>query len=126
MAQGRPAMTRPLFCFVCLLALVTASGPARSSEHAAARSAEGDCESGMQKLDESQAEGEDRLREKYQVIEACASQYKRDRTIGKLVKECAKYLEQAVVKQQQFVAECQLAAFHYANALRALKAEYGK
>jgi hypothetical protein len=28
------------------------------------------------------------------------------------------------VVQQQLVAECQLAAFNYANALRTLKAEY--
>jgi hypothetical protein len=41
------------------------------------------------------------------------------------VKECAKYEEQPVVKQQA-VAECQLAAFNYANALRTLKAEFGK
>jgi len=41
------------------------------------------------------------------------------------VKECAKFEEQPVVKQQ-FVAECQLAAFKYANALRALKMEYKK
>jgi hypothetical protein len=33
--------------------------------------------------------------------------------------------ERPVIKQQ-FVAECQLAAFKYANALRWLKAEYGK
>ena len=35
------------------------------------------------------------------------------------------YEEQPVVKQQ-FVAECQLAAFNYANALYSLKAEYAK
>ena len=45
--------------------------------------------------------------------------------IGRLVTECAKYVEQPVVKQQ-FVADCQLAAFGYANALRALKLEFGK
>jgi hypothetical protein len=28
--------------------------------------------------------------------------------------------------KQQFVAECMLAAFGYANALHVLKAEYGK
>jgi len=28
--------------------------------------------------------------------------------------------------KQQLVADCQLAAFNYANALYALKAEYGK
>ena len=46
-------------------------------------------------------------------------------TIERLVEQCAKYEEQPVVKQQ-FVAECQLAAFGYANALRTLKAEHGK
>lgn len=78
----------------------------------------------MRKLDESQAEGEERLAEKHAVIDYCASQYKNE-TVGKLVKGCAKYEEQPVVKQQ-FVAECQLAPFNYANALYALKAEYRK
>ena len=41
------------------------------------------------------------------------------------MKECARYEEQPVLKQQ-FVAECQLAAFNYANALYTLKAEYRK
>ena len=41
------------------------------------------------------------------------------------MKECAKYEEQPVLKQQS-VAECQLAAFSYANGLRTLKEEYGK
>jgi hypothetical protein len=41
------------------------------------------------------------------------------------VKACGKYEEQPIVKQQA-VAECQLAAFNYAEALRALKAEFGK
>jgi hypothetical protein len=79
----------------------------------------------MRKLDASDAEGEERLAEKNEVIGHCASQYKRDKTIERLVKECAKYEEQPVLKQQ-FVAECQLAAFNYANALRTLKAEYRK
>ncbi len=79
----------------------------------------------MQTLDASPAEGEERLTEKHLVIEYCASQYKNDKTIERLVKECAKYQEQPVVKQQ-FVAECQLAAFNYANALYTLKAEYRK
>ena len=59
------------------------------------------------------------------MIGTCATQYKKDKTIGMLVRECAKHEEQAVVKQQ-FVAECQLAAFNYANALHTLKAEYRK
>ncbi len=79
----------------------------------------------MEKLDASPAEGEERLAEKHLVIDHCASQYKNDKTIARLVKECAKYEEQPVVKQQ-FIAECQLAAFNYANALYTLKAEYRK
>jgi hypothetical protein len=79
----------------------------------------------MQKLDASNAEGEERLAAKYEVIEFCARQYERDATIKMLVKECAKYAEQPVLKQQ-FLAECQLAAFAYANALRTLKTEYRK
>jgi hypothetical protein len=67
----------------------------------------------------------ERLTEKNEVVGYCATQYKKDKTIEMLVKECAKYEEQAVVKQQA-VAECQLAAFNYANALRALKTEYRK
>jgi hypothetical protein len=77
----------------------------------------------MRKLDASPAEGEERLREKNEVIDYCASQYKNDKTITRLVKECAKYIEQPVVKQQS-VAECQLAAFNYADALYTLRAEY--
>ncbi len=79
----------------------------------------------MEKLDASPTEGEERLAEKHLVIDYCASQYKNDKMVARLVKECAKYEEQPVVKQQ-FVAECQLAAFNYANALYALKAEYRK
>jgi hypothetical protein len=77
------------------------------------------------KLEASQAEGKERLAEKHLVIDYCASQYKNDKTIERLVKECAKYEEQPVVKQQ-FVGECQLAAFNYADALYTLKAEYRK
>jgi hypothetical protein len=55
----------------------------------------------------------------------CAKRYQHDRTIGDLEKACGKYEEQPIVKQQA-VAECQLAAFNYAEALRALKAEFGK
>lgn len=76
-------------------------------------------------LDASQAEGEERLAEKREVIDYCYSQYKRDKTIERLVNDCAKYEEQPVVKQQS-VAECQLAAFNYANALRTLKSDYRK
>lgn len=88
-------------------------------------SIEDDCEARIQKLDASNAEGQERLDEKHVVIDFCANQYKHDKTIERLVDECAKYEEQPVLKQQ-FVAECQLAAFGYANALHTLKAEYGK
>jgi len=59
------------------------------------------------------------------VIDYCAGQYKNDKTVTRLWKECAKYEEQPIIKQQ-FVAECMLAAFTYANALYFLKAEYAK
>jgi hypothetical protein len=87
--------------------------------------AKDDCESRIRMLDASQAEGEERLAEKREVIDYCYSQYKRDKTIERLVNDCAKYEEQPVVKQQS-VAECQLAAFNYANALRTLKSDYRK
>lgn len=130
-------MTSSILCCVSILALVTAAAPARSGEQAAndehvlpnafspTNSTEGDCEARIQKLDASQAEGAVRLAEKYLVIGYCASQYKNDKTIESLVTECAKYEERPVLKRQ-FVAECQLAAFTYANALYALKAEYRK
>jgi len=130
-------MTNSILCCVSILALVTAAAPAWSGEQAAngkqvlpsasspTNSPEADCEARMQKLDESRAEGEERLAEKRLVIDYCASQYRNDKTIARLVKECARYAEQPVVKQQ-FVAECQLAAFNYANALYTLKAEYRK
>ena len=90
-----------------------------------AAAAKDDCAAKIQKLDASNAEGQERLDEKDAVIAFCAKQYGRDKTIAALVQACAKYEEQPVVKQQA-VAECQLAAFGYANALRELKADYGK
>jgi hypothetical protein len=128
-------MTRSTIAGVSILALVIAAAPAmagkRTTEdtHIARKTASPpkpageDCGTSMQKLDASTAEGEQRLAEKHATIAVCATQYKRDSAIGMLVKQCAKYEEQPVVKQQ-FVADCQLAAFNYANALRALKAEY--
>lgn len=124
-------MTKSILCCVSILALVAAASPARSGERAAdgivlptpvspKASTKDDCEARIDKLDASQAEGEERLTEKYAVIDYCSSQYKNDKTIGSLVKECAKYVEQPVVKQQ-FAADCMLAAFNYANALYALK-----
>ena len=84
-----------------------------------------DCASRIQKLDDSTAEGEERLAAKNDVIEFCGRQYRRDKTINGLVQQCAKFEGQPVV-QQQFVAECQLAAFRYANALLLLKTESRK
>jgi len=112
-------MAKGILCCVPLLALVIAATPASSGE------TNDNCEARMRKLDVSQAEGADRLAEKNSVIEYCDGQYKHDKTIRKLVKECAKYEKQPIITQQ-FAAECMLAAFGYANALYALKAESGK
>jgi hypothetical protein len=126
------AIARSILCCVAVLALVTVGAPASHGEQAVkdkpvSRNAatQDDCETRIRKLDASEAEGEERLAEKNAVIGSCARQYKNDKMIERLVQECAKYEEQPVVKQQ-FVAECQLAAFNYANALHTLKAEYGK
>ena len=128
-------MIRSILFWVSVLAFVLAGIPPghgeprdkRVSPGAAppANSAGEDCETRIRKLDASQSEGEERLAEKNEVIGHCAAQYKRDKTIERLVNECAKYEEPAVVKQQS-VAECQLAAFNYANALRTLKTDYRK
>ncbi|MFZ3354600.1 MAG: hypothetical protein WA268_27445 [Xanthobacteraceae bacterium] len=130
-------MTNSMLHCVAILVLATATAPAWSGEpvfkdrrilvgtSSPASSTDSDCESRIQKLDASQAEGEERLAEKRSVIDTCAGQYKSDKTIQRLVKQCAKYEEQPVLKQQ-FVAECQLAAFNYANALYTLKAQYGR
>jgi hypothetical protein len=130
-------MTKSVFVYASIIALVAAVAPGLAGDRIARdtrvpRSAasppapiEDDCETRIQKLDASNAEGQERLDEKNALIGFCANQYKHDKTIQRLVAECAKYEEQPVVNQQ-FVAECQLAAFGYANALRALKAEHGK
>jgi hypothetical protein len=123
-------MIKSVLCCVSIFALVTAVVPVDAGAQTAKikqvlRSTKDDCETRIQKLAASQAEGVERLVEKEQVIERCASEYKRDKTIVGLVNECKKYLEQPVVKQQA-VAECELAAFNYANELRSLKAEYRK
>ncbi|HTV37683.1 MAG TPA: hypothetical protein VMF12_14720 [Xanthobacteraceae bacterium] len=129
--------TKSILCGISVLAVgivATSAGHAEQRANsnrlspgaASSRHSNGeDCETSIQKLDASQAEGEERLAEKNEVIERCATQYKNDKMIGRLVNECAKFEEQAVVKQQS-VAECQLAAFNYANALHSLKADYGK
>jgi hypothetical protein len=130
-------MTKAILVCASIFTLVTAVAPVLAGEQAAREThgprntssrpnfTEGDCETRIEKLAESNAEGEERLAAKNEVIDFCASQYKHDNTIKRLVEECAKFEEQPVVKQQ-FVAECQLAAFKYANALRALKTEYKK
>jgi hypothetical protein len=78
-------MTKGIFCFVSMLALVIAMASASSAERS------DDCEARMRKLDASQAEGADRLAEKNAVIAYCGSLYKHDQTIQRLVKQCAKY-----------------------------------
>jgi hypothetical protein len=112
-------MTKFMLCWLLILAHAMATVPAWSQEQ------KDHCETRMTKLDASQAEGSDRLAEKNSVIECRGSQYKHDKMIQGLVKECAKYEQQPIIKQQ-FVAECRLAAYGYANALYALKTEYGK
>ena len=130
-------MTKAIFVCASILALVTAIAPMMGAAQTSSRTRNpptlalgsgdsgDDCEARMQKLEDSNAEGEERLAVKNEVIDFCARQYDRDITIKNLVKACAKFEEQPVIKQQ-FVAECQLAAFTYANALRTLKMEYGK
>ena len=95
--------THPTYCHDAkpLIALVAVAVPALSGQLSAddkralpaavskTNSSEGDCEARMRKLDASQAEGEERLAEKNSVIDYCASQYKNDKTIARLVKECA-------------------------------------
>jgi len=109
-------MAKHIIACASILALVAIVPPALASD---------DCEARIDKLDESKAEGPDRLAEKNEVIEFCYSQYKRDKAIDRLVKECSKYEEQPVVKMQA-VADCQLAAYKYANELRSLKMDYRK
>ena len=121
-------MIKAVLCCISIFAFVTAVVPDRAGAQAARNkqvSRSSTCEARIQKLATSPAEGVERLTEKEQAIERCACEYKRDKTIVGLVNECKKYLEQPVVKQQA-VAECELAAFNYANELRSLKAWYRK
>ena len=123
-------MAKSILCCVSVLLLVTAGAPVHGEQapkgkqisRPAPAPAGETCQTRISKLESSQAEGAERLEEKNEVIDHCASQYKRDKTVERLVKECQKYEGQSVVRQQ-FVAECQLAAYGYANALSALKAE---
>jgi hypothetical protein len=124
-------MTRLILCCVSALALATATAGAQAAKDkpvapsAAAQSAEDDCEARIQKLATSDAEGAERLAAKWEVVAFCAKEFKRDKTVQRLVNECAKYLEQPVIKQL-IVTECQLAAYNYGSALRFLKEEYRK
>jgi hypothetical protein len=119
-------MARAVVCFVSVIALIAAAAPVRAlAQTTLDKPARDACETRIEKLDASAAEGEDLLFEKRAVIDACFDQYRRDKTIVSLVLECAKYEEQPVVKRQ-LAADCQLAALKYANELRALKAQYRK
>ena len=119
-------MPKPSGCCAAILALAIAVAPGHAEPaRRAAPDAGEDCETKIQKLEASTAEGEERLAEKNAVIAHCAGQYRRDQTIERLVRECRKYEEQPVVKRQ-LVAECQLAAYGYANAQRSLEAEFRK
>jgi hypothetical protein len=109
-------MKKSALVCVSVLALVAAIVPAFAVD---------DCEIRMQKLELSKAEGQQRLDAKNEVIDFCLSQYKRDKAVQKLINACARYEGQPVL-HQQFVAECQLAALNYANALLTLKTEFGK
>ena len=123
-------MIKSILWCAMVLALVVAPVPGGAEQvpkgkqmsRTAPTSSGDDCETRISKLESSQAEGEERLAEKNQVIDYCAGQHKRDKTIDRLVKDCTRYEGQSIVRQQ-LVAECQLAAYSYANALSALKAE---
>jgi hypothetical protein len=122
-------MTKSILCCVSVLALLTAVMPAGAEQAAKGKQVSRpapapaeDCETRIGKLESSKAEGAERLAEKNEVIDHCSNQYKRDKTIERLVKECQKHEGQSMVRQQ-FVAECQLAAYGYANALYTLRAE---
>jgi hypothetical protein len=112
-------MTRSVLCWLLIAAQAVVAAPAVAEDRI------DDCEARMDKLDVSHAEGADRLAEKNAAIEYCGRQYRRDKTIGLLVRECAKYEEQPITKQQS-VADCMLSAYGYANSLYSLKADYKK
>ncbi len=76
-----------------------------------------DCESEIDKVTISDAEGQQKLDVMNTAINVCAAQFKRDKKITSLVRECAKS-----EVEHQFVAQCQIAAFNYANALYGVKA----
>ena len=111
-------MNKSVFVCALIVALVSLAATGLAG-------AKDDCATRIRKLEASNAEGQERLDEKNAVIGFCANLYTHETTIDRLVQACATYEEQPVVKQQM-VAECQLAAYGYANALHMLKAEHGK
>lgn len=120
-------MTMLVLCALAASALVAA--PARAGAQstkakpfapAAAAPSDDDCAARIQKLEESGAEGAERLAAKWEVVAFCAKEFKGDKTVQRLVKECAKFLDQPVLRQL-LVSECQLAAYGYGNAMRMLK-----
>ena len=126
-------MSRSLLWCVSVVALVAAAAAVRAGEPIGvdgpvlriAKITKDDCATRIRKLEASDAEGDERLAEKRETIETCFAQYKNEKAIDRLVKECSKYEEQPIIKQHM-VADCQLAAYRYANELRALKAQYRK
>ena len=83
-------MTKAIFVGVSIFTVVTAVVPAVAVERTAKElrdtssppnSTKGDCEARIEKLDASNAEGEERLAEKNQVIGFCARDYEHNNTI---------------------------------------------
>src|SRR3974390_3742429 len=91
-------MTKAILVCTSIFAFVTVVGPALAGEQTAKEthvlrntsslpnSTEGDCETRIQKLDASSAEGEERLAEKNEGIDFCVIQYEHDNTIKRLFK----------------------------------------
>ncbi len=119
-------MTRFILCCVSLLALAAAPAPASAQAKVkpaapkAAPQPPEDCADKIQKFEKSDAEGAERLAVKWEVVAFCDKEFKRDATVQRLVKDCAKYMDQPVLRQL-LVTECQLAAYSYGNAMRMLK-----
>ena len=123
-------MTRLILCGIAALAFIAAPAPAGATKPvvpsgAAPVVAADDCATRVRKFEASEAEGAERLAAKWEVVAFCDKEFKRDKTVQGLVKECAKYIEQPVIKQL-LVTDCQLAAYSYGSVLRFLKAEYRK
>ena len=124
-------MTRLILCGIAALAFIAAPAPAGATKPAVpsgaapAVTADEDCSDRIRKFEVSDAEGAERLAAKWEVVAFCDKEFKRDKMVQGLVKECAKYIEQPVIKQL-LVTDCQLAAYSYGSVLRFLKAEYRK